>query len=112
MGCRAAESAKATPPAIAPAETVVSIVATAEVKGTTEPCGCNSDPLGDVARIATLAKGALLVDAGNLLFDPATSGAGRLLQAKAKALALEHIYRALGAEVGLGAADHLQGPRI
>src|SRR5260221_6607619 len=45
---------------------------TAEVHGTVEPCGCTSDPLGDVARYASVVRAArkagevLLVDAGGL----------------------------------------------
>jgi hypothetical protein len=50
----------------------VTIFYTAEVHGTPEPCGCTSDPLGDVARYAALVRAtartrpALLVDAGGL----------------------------------------------
>ncbi len=73
-------------------EAVVRIVATAEIKGTTEPCGCNSDPLGDVARIATLAQGALWVDAGSLRYDPETKSAQKKAQADLKAAALSEIY--------------------
>src|SRR5688572_217479 len=45
------------------------------VRGKLEPCGCTSDPLGDVSRLTGLVRGAgrpgqvLLVDAGNLLYD-------------------------------------------
>jgi hypothetical protein len=47
---------------------------TGAVRGTLEPCGCTSDPLGDVARMAAVVRRAgrpsdvLLVDAGNLLY--------------------------------------------
>ncbi len=53
---------------------------TGEIHGTLEPCGCTSDPLGDVARYAALVRGAaksspvLLVDGGGLSF-PESSGA-------------------------------------
>jgi Cytochrome c554 and c-prime len=73
-------------------EVVVPIVATAEVKGTTEPCGCNSDPLGDVARVVEQANGGLLVDAGGLLYDKETA-ANKRPQAEAKARALAAIYK-------------------
>jgi hypothetical protein len=73
-------------------EVVVPIVATAEVKGTTEPCGCNSDPLGDVARTVVLAQGGLLVDAGRLLYDTEVP-AEKKAQADAKAKTLETIYQ-------------------
>jgi hypothetical protein len=32
----------------------LTIFYTAEIHGTPEPCGCTSDPLGDVARYAAL----------------------------------------------------------
>jgi hypothetical protein len=88
-------------------ESVATIVATAEVKGTTEPCGCNSDPLGDVARVASLAKGGLLVDAGGLLYDHEGLAPAMRPQADLKAAALASIYAA-GA-VGLGADDLARG---
>jgi hypothetical protein len=49
------------------------------VHGTLEPCGCTSDPLGDVARYAALVKGTarttpvLLVDGGSLSFPESAS---------------------------------------
>jgi hypothetical protein len=52
---------------------------TGGVHGTLEPCGCTSDPLGDVARYAALvrtaARGAptLLVDGGGLSFPESAS---------------------------------------
>src|SRR4030081_2181442 len=67
---------------------MVTIVATAEVQGTPEPCGCNSDPLGDVARVATLAKGGVWLRAGAVSYNPAEQ-----------------------ASVGLGADDLLLGPK-
>jgi len=48
---------------------------TAETRGTLEPCGCTSDPLGDFARVSALVRiaagrsqSALLVDAGSLAY--------------------------------------------
>jgi hypothetical protein len=52
---------------------------TAEVHGTLEPCGCTSDPLGDVARYAEVVRAAarsgavLMVDAGGLSFPESTT---------------------------------------
>jgi hypothetical protein len=49
------------------------------VRGTLEPCGCTSDPLGDVARYAALVRAAehsgptLLVDGGGLSFPESAS---------------------------------------
>jgi len=47
---------------------------TAQTQGTLEPCGCTSDPLGDIARVTALVRSSaragatLLVDAGNLTY--------------------------------------------
>jgi hypothetical protein len=47
---------------------------TAQTLGTLEPCGCTSDPLGDIARVTALVRrtrpagAALLLDAGNLTY--------------------------------------------
>jgi cytochrome c554/c'-like protein len=53
----------------------LTIFYTAEIHGTLEPCGCTSDPLGDIARYAMLVReaaakgGAVLVlDAGGLSY--------------------------------------------
>jgi hypothetical protein len=86
---------------------LVTLVATAEVKGTPEPCGCTSDPLGDVARVATLAKGGLWLDAGSLLYNREELTVERRPQADATAAALARIYA--GAQVGLGADDLAAG---
>jgi hypothetical protein len=57
----------------------VTIFYTAEVHGTPEPCGCTSDPLGDVARYAALVRAAarrgpvLLVDGGGLSFPESST---------------------------------------
>src|SRR4051812_21986263 len=67
-----AETARA-----APAERRTTIFYTGGIQGTLEPCGCTSDPLGDVARMTGVVRRArkegpvLVVDAGNLAY-PAT----------------------------------------
>jgi hypothetical protein len=100
-GCSAASAA------LPVNETVVTLIATAEIKGTPEPCGCSSDPLGDVARVATLAKGGLWVDAGSLLYDPERLAADKRAQADATAVTLARILSR--ADVGLGADDLTRG---
>src|SRR5690242_17394494 len=90
-GCRAEQPSAAAP---AQKEKVITILATSEIRGTPEPCGCASDPLGDVARIARLldeAKqkgGALLVDAGGLRYsdEPLTQAAQAQAELKAEFL--------------------------
>jgi hypothetical protein len=66
-------------PGVAPAggrrpERRFTLFYSAEAHGTLEPCGCTSDPLGDVARYASVVRAArktgevLLVDAGGLSY--------------------------------------------
>ena len=62
--------------AAAPAgERRITILYSAEVHGALEPCGCTSDPLGDVSRYAEVVRAAkkesgavLIVDGGGLLY--------------------------------------------
>jgi hypothetical protein len=87
------------------------------VRGKLEPCGCTSDPLGDVARLTGVVRRAggpgqvLLVDAGNLLYDgpkvPPRSGEGADLAARFLATELGRLP--LGG-VALGEADLARGP--
>jgi hypothetical protein len=58
-----------------PGERHLVLFYTAEVHGTVEPCGCTSDPLGDISRLAPLiadarrtGAGVALLDAGGLLY--------------------------------------------
>jgi hypothetical protein len=58
----------------------LTIFYTAEVHGTLEPCGCTSDPLGDIARYATVVREArkqgapvLLLDAGGLSYPESST---------------------------------------
>src|SRR5262249_53939267 len=62
-----------------PAERRLTLFYTAEIHGTLEPCGCTSDPLGDIARYGALVEAArhegaavLLVDGGGLSFPDGT----------------------------------------
>jgi hypothetical protein len=109
LGCQ--KDARSAPTKPAPVtSSAISIIGTGELRGTTEPCGCNSDPLGDLARTVALAKDGLLVDAGDLLFESGGASAGRQAQADRKADAINAIYGKAGAEMGLGPND-LQGWR-
>src|SRR5436309_1833528 len=64
----------ALPAPAAPLERRATIFYTGAVQGTLEPCGCTSDPLGDVARVTGVVRRAhkegpvLVVDAGNLSY--------------------------------------------
>jgi len=89
----------------------------AEVHGILEPCGCTSDPLGDVARYASVIRAArqagevLLVDAGGLSFPEGGAAprerAGNELRARFLASELGKLgLRA----VGLADTDVAAGP--
>ena len=60
-----------------------------------------------MARVATLAKGGLWLDAGSLLYNREELSKERTPQADATAATLAHIYG--GARVGLGADDLARG---
>ncbi len=91
----------------AAAERHFTLFYTAETHGTLEPCGCTSDPLGDVARYAAVVRAArrggdaLLVDAGGISFPEggasARERAGNALRAKFLAIELGKLgLRAVG----------------
>ncbi len=58
----------------------VAVVFTSSMQGYVEPCGCTSEPLGGLARMAskideikkTFLNRVIFIDAGNLLFESAT----------------------------------------
>lgn len=69
----------AAAPALPPDARTFTLVYTAELFGTVEPCGCTSDPLGDLARFAALLgrlPNPLWVDGGAML-HPAEPGDDR-----------------------------------
>lgn len=87
----------------------ISLFITTQIQGTTEPCGCSSEPLGDVARIAQLVKArgdrGLLLDAGGLRYKPIALPVEKQKQARLKADFLEETWRKLGALVALQPSD-------
>ena len=101
LGALAVACRKLPEPAQAP--TLVSLVVTAELRGTTEPCGCNSDPLGDLARVAPLVHGGLWLDGGNLTYPIDAISPAQKPQSDLKAQAIADIYA--NAEVALGPSD-------
>jgi hypothetical protein len=96
------------------------LFATTEVKGQLEPCGCNSDPMGDISRIVKLVADAraggqpvVVVDAGSLLYPRDMSGdvAPEDQQFLLRGELLAKIYgEKLHAAVGLGPFDMGKGP--
>jgi hypothetical protein len=101
-----------------PTTPTFTVIALAEVRGQIGPCGCTSDPLGDISRTAQLvadarAKGPTLVlDAGSLLYSQNPIPSHLDAQEELKADLLASIYQnelKVGA-IGLGPADIAKGP--
>lgn len=113
----------------APARPSFTLFAVAEVRGQIGPCGCTTDPLGDLSRTAQLVTSAraagpvLFVDAGSLLYAHAPTPPQLAVQEELKADLLAQTYQKtlLADAVGLGPADlpsgaasldHLRLPRL
>ncbi len=100
-----------------PGKPSFTLFALAEVRGQIGPCGCTSDPLGDIARTAKLVAAArvagpvLVVDAGSLLYTQSPLPANLVTQEDLKADLLRDIYKddLQVAAVGLGPADLAKG---
>jgi hypothetical protein len=102
----------------APTAISFSLFALAELRGQIEPCGCTTDPLGDLSRTVALVEQAraagptIVVDAGSSLYDLSPVPPHRADQEKLKAALIEHAYRdrLKVAAWGLGPADVGLGP--
>ena len=112
LGTAAAFAAK--PPA---GERRLALFYTAEVHGTVEPCGCTSDPLGDISRLATVmadakraGAGVALVDAGGLGYPEGAISAKERPSADLRADFLGREMERLGLiGAGLGETDLVGG---
>lgn len=105
-------------PVATPAKPTLTVFALAEVRGQIGPCGCTSDPLGDISRTTKLVEQArsegpvLVVDAGSLLYAKNPIPPHLATQEDLKADLLATVYKdhlKVGA-VGLGPADLPKGP--
>jgi hypothetical protein len=93
------------------------VFALAEVRGQIGPCGCTTDPLGDLSRTAQVIEQAraagpvLVVDAGSLLYSKAPIPEPQVAQEDLKADLLAATYRqTLKIDaIGLGPADLPRG---
>jgi Cytochrome c554 and c-prime len=105
-------------PPPSPGKPTFTVFALAELRGQIGPCGCTSDPLGDLSRTAKLIADAratgptLVVDAGSLLYSQDPIPPSHEAQEELKADLLAKTYREdLGtAALGLGWADLPRGP--
>jgi hypothetical protein len=102
-----------------PASPTFTVMALAEVRGQIGPCGCTSDPLGDISRTAQLIAGArakgpvIFVDAGSLLYSQNPIPPQVDAEEELKADLLANIYQneLQVAAIGLGPADIAKGPQ-
>jgi hypothetical protein len=94
------------------------IVLLSSIEGYVEPCGCTSNPLGGLARFATIfdhIKAALqnriaLIDSGNLLFPSITANLADLCQDEARTKLLVSNLARLGLTTTLvGPLDNARG---
>jgi hypothetical protein len=94
------------------------VFALAEVRGQIGPCGCTSDPLGDLARTAKVVGDAravgpaIFVDAGSLLYSKSPIPPQQAVQEELKADLLATTYKTelAASAIGLGPADLANGP--
>ncbi|HKE19790.1 MAG TPA: multiheme c-type cytochrome [Kofleriaceae bacterium] len=116
LACGRVDGKREVPPP-APGEKVVLFVTT-ELKGTIEPCGCNSDPMGDIARTAALVEEArrggaavLVLDGGSLLYSQTRIAPESAEQERLKAdLVVDFYGKTLeAAAIGLGPYDLSMG---
>lgn len=107
-----------TEPSKAPAKPGLTIFLAAELKGTTEPCGCTSDPLGDLARTSQIIAEArrqgpvIVLDGGSTLYTQVKVADNVLAQEQLKSNLIESTYRDYinVAAMGLGPYDLGEGP--
>src|SRR5258708_10606406 len=96
-----------------PPKPAFTVFGLAEVRGQIGPCGCTSDPLGDISRTTRLVDDArvkgpvLVVDAGSLLYSQSPVPAHLEAEEELKADLLAKIYAQdlKVAAVVLGATD-------
>jgi hypothetical protein len=109
---------KGVDPAAGEAGDRVVLFVTTELKGQIEPCGCNSDPMGDLARTAALVEDArrtgapvVVLDGGSLLFSQQKLAERTTAQERLKADLLIELYgrRLKAAAIGLGPFDLSMG---
>lgn len=109
--CSASSSGKKPADAQAPELT---IIATTELRGQTEPCGCNTNPLGDLARTTRMildlrqsGRPVLVVDGGSLLYTSTSVPPHVQAQEKLKADLLVSAFTSelQAAAIGLGPYD-------
>ncbi|HSN30372.1 MAG TPA: multiheme c-type cytochrome [Kofleriaceae bacterium] len=101
-----------------PSKPTLTVFALAELRGQIGPCGCTSDPLGDISRTVELVTQArsqgpvLVVDAGSTLYSDSPVPPHLAVQEELKADLIADIYKSdlQVAALGLGPMDLAKGP--
>jgi hypothetical protein len=101
-----------------PVKPSFTVFALAEIRGQIGPCGCTSDPLGDLARTSKVVMDAraagptLFVDAGSLLYSksPVPPHLDAQEELKTELLATTYTTELAVGALGLGPADLAKGP--
>ena len=94
----------------------ITLLFTAELKGQLEPCGCTTDPLGDLARLTeyletTRKQGpTLVIDGGSTLFSFLSPAPGMQFQEAQKAQVITSWLPDAVDAAGLGPFDLVDGP--
>ncbi len=96
----------------------LTIFLSTEIKGNIEPCGCTSNPLGDLARTTAMVAEArrndavLYLDGGSLLYTELTPNDAKKTQESLKARLLADTFTGdiQAGAIGLGPYDLLEGP--
>jgi hypothetical protein len=116
--CSKSEVKGAAPSAAVPTKPTFTLFALAEVRGQIGPCGCTSDPLGDISRTTAAVDDArqqgpvMVVDAGSLLYaqNPLSPRVATEENLKADLLAKIYSQQLHVEAIGLGPADLADGP--
>jgi hypothetical protein len=116
--CSSKSDVKTNGSGSAAAKPTFTLVALAEMRGQIGPCGCTTDPLGDIARTSQItaairaAGPTLVLDAGSLLYSKNPIPPHLEAQEEMKADLLISTYKESlqVAAVGLGPADLAKGP--
>lgn len=101
-----------------PSRPTLTVFALAELRGQIGPCGCTSDPLGDISRTVQLVTQArsqgpvLVIDAGSTLYSDSPVPPHLAVQEELKADLIADIYKSdlKVAALGLGPMDLAKGP--
>lgn len=117
--CRGSETTTRDPAAPPPGvDPTFTLIATTELRGQLEPCGCSSDPHGDISRTAHLVERArqagdvIYIDGGSTTYSSPTIEESRAAQETKRARFVAELMEGdLGAAaVGLGPYDLSEGP--